>query len=75
MKEPVTQSGLPITFGAVTVKPEEAHGIFVQIRICCESEDELLTHLSVIRNEVKRVLKFENEVKRNITFADDNCYG
>jgi hypothetical protein len=75
MSEPKTQSGLDINFSPARCKPEEAHGIVVDVRIVCETEDELLTHLSVIRGEVKRVLKYENEVKRRVTYIDDNCYG
>jgi hypothetical protein len=75
MRKPKTQSALDINFSTSACKPEEVNGIIADIRICCETEEELLTHLSVVRNEVKRVLKYENEVHRKVDFIDENCYG
>ena len=49
----------------------------VTISIDCEDERELLTHLSVIRQQVKKEFKkLDKEPEQDVVrFSDSNCYG
>lgn len=56
--------------------PETATGLRVDIVIECETEDEILSHISVIRQQIKNKLKqINNEVTQTIQLEDSNCYG
>lgn len=50
-------------------------GFKVLITINCETEEEILTHLSVIRKEVKKIAKKGIPNGLDVEFNDDNCYG
>lgn len=50
-------------------------GIRVDIVIECETEEEILTHLSVIRGQIRKKLKTVGEVNKPILLEDSNCYG
>jgi hypothetical protein len=55
-------------------------GFEVDICIYCESEELILTHLSVIRAQVKKEIKRRNgeidlEKDETILITDENCYG
>lgn len=48
----------------------------IEINIDCEDEGELLSHLSVIRTEVKRAIrKKDGYINVPVTIEDENCYG
>ena len=56
--------------------PETATGLRVDIIIECETEDEIFSHLSVIRSQIKKKLKsINNEVTETVQLEDSNCYG
>lgn len=48
-----------------------------EINIECEDERELLTHLSVIRQQIKKAFKtLEKEPEQDVVrLSDNNCYG
>ena len=51
-------------------------GLKAKIEIRCETEDELLAHLSVIRREMKRKIRQQKgEITKRIAYQDNNCYG
>lgn len=54
---------------------ETATGLRVDITILCETEEEILTHLSHIRAEIKKELKAKPEITHTIEIEDSNCYG
>ena len=50
----------------------------INIRIECSDYDEILTHLSVIRSEIKKKrneIEFESDELTTIKIEDSNCYG
>lgn len=49
----------------------------IQITIECLDDDEALTHLSVIRSQLKKELKKVANIVNpdDIAFTDNNCYG
>jgi len=47
----------------------------VKILINCETESEILVHLSVIRSSIKAKLKANGEFTMDQKFTDVNCYG
>lgn len=50
--------------------------MFIEINIDCEDEKELLSHLSVIRQQIKKEWKSQGEyIKVPATLEDSNCYG
>jgi hypothetical protein len=56
--------------------PETATGLRADIVIECETEQELLSHLTVIRQQVKKKLReINNEITDTIILEDSNCYG
>jgi hypothetical protein len=56
--------------------PQTATGLRVDIVIECETEDQILSHLSMIRKQIKDKLKaINNEVMDTIHIEDSNCYG
>lgn len=55
-------------------------GFKVYISISCETEEEILTHMSIARQQIKSVIrknKGELELKERevIKLEDSNCYG
>ena len=50
-------------------------GFKVSIEINCETEEEILSHLSVIRREVKKIAKKGIPDGLDVQFDDNNCYG
>ena len=51
-------------------------GLHVEIKIYCDDEKEVLSHLSVIRRDLKREIKKQKgEIKVPMDFEDSNCYG
>jgi hypothetical protein len=55
-------------------------GFEIDICIYCETEQEILTHLSVIRSQVKKeIRRRKGEIDLNkdevITITDEACYG
>ena len=48
--------------------------MFVTIKIECEDQQELLAHITCIRQQVKK-LKPGDFDKKKIVFEDNNCYG
>lgn len=55
-------------------------GFEIDISIYCETEEEILTHLSVIRSQVKKEIrrrKGEIDLQKDevITITDEACYG
>ncbi len=58
------------------MKKKTQIGFRVSIEIVCETEQEILTHLSVIRAAVKKQLKKDgDEFLKDKIFEDSNCYG
>jgi hypothetical protein len=55
--------------------PETATGLRVDITILCETEEEILSHLSAMRAELKKQLKEKPEITHCIQIEDSNCYG
>lgn len=50
--------------------------MFIEIEINCDDERELLAHLSVIRQQIKKEWKKHGEeIKVPATLTDSNCYG
>lgn len=50
--------------------------MMIEITINCEDEQELLSHLSVIRRNVKREIKSQSgKLIVPATLEDNNCYG
>jgi len=54
-------------------------GFQINIQINCETEQEILTHLSVIRSNLKKYIN-RGDVAGEISvvpvhFEDENCYG
>lgn len=47
----------------------------INIEIECMDDDEVLTHLSVIRSKIKKELAKTTENQTGVTFSDSNCYG
>lgn len=54
---------------------ETITGIKIEINIECETEDEILAHLSVIRQTIKKHLRKNPEITQPVRFTDENCYG
>lgn len=53
-------------------------GFKVSIEIHCETEDEIMSHLHVIRDEYRRHLRKRKGVIEDgagLQWEDDNCYG
>jgi hypothetical protein len=55
------------------MKPQT--GLHAKIEILCETEQELLTHLSVIRANIKKQMRRTPEFDRAKIWEDQNCYG
>lgn len=53
------------------------NGLKMRIQINCETEQELLNHLSVIRATLKKKLNcmIDGEIVKPVRFGDNNCYG
>jgi hypothetical protein len=50
----------------------------LQIEIDCETVEEMFTHISVIRDQLKRRMKGwdkYDEPREAVTVEDNNCYG
>jgi hypothetical protein len=48
----------------------------IKIEINCEDDDEVLTHLTVIRAALKKRFKRDPEGNNDsYSFTDNNCYG
>jgi hypothetical protein len=71
-----------ITRNLGEIKPiDDGSGMMqVTIHIACDSLEEILTHLSVIRGEVRKVIKKDAQGlvqngKQPVLMEDSNCYG
>ena len=53
---------------------DEQSGVNVNIHIACDSLEELLTHLSVIRSQIKKQA-INKEGYAEWKVMDNNCYG
>lgn len=49
--------------------------MIVKIDIDCETWDEVFTHLSVIRGQIRKTKNKNPSPKRLVVLEDDNCYG
>lgn len=47
-------------------------GLVTYIEIHCETEEQIIIHLNIIRNEVMKRIKSGNIISE---FEDSNCYG
>jgi len=54
-------------------------GFQINVQINCETEQEILTHLSVIRSNIKKYLNRPDNAGEisvlPVNFEDNNCYG
>lgn len=53
------------------------YGLKMGIEVHCETEEELLSHLSAIRATLKKKLNcmVNGEIVKPLNFGDNNCYG
>jgi hypothetical protein len=49
--------------------------MIVKIDIDCDTWDEVFTHLSVIRHQIRKSKKKNPSPQRLVVLEDDNCYG
>ena len=48
--------------------------MIIEIQIDCETKSELLNHLYVIRQQIKKELE-EDDERKEVLLSDSNCYG
>lgn len=70
-----TQNGSEISILPPSAHPMVATCIEMEVLITCETEDELLGHLDVIKKEIKRIINKRGEIDAQFQWEDDNCYG
>jgi hypothetical protein len=50
--------------------------MWVDIKIGCEDEQEIISHLQILIKQIKKETKNQKgEITKAVTLSDNNCYG